>query len=412
MTETQLSREVGGTGTGDASRTARLYALDVLRAVIAFIVVAFHSSESFEPGAEGWAILDRSASPLLSVIRHALASWAMEAMFLTAGFAAAVVVQRRGITAFARDRLGRIGVTLAIAWLILYPIAVALWLVGAAKTGNLGKVGIPPELQHLPLWQLWLGFFIKLQFIPAFNLLHLWFLHQLLVIYAVVVGARALWRRLDATGAARGWLDRRFAGLFASPWCVLAMAALTTPILGTMANAWKGLVVTSPAYSLVPYVPTTLLYGLMFVVGWMLQRRPEALAPLARRWWAHLALALALVMPTRVLGLDPDPRYHEVHLALYALMMWGFVLGITGACVRFFTGPSARWRYYADASYWIYLAHWPVVVVVQILVADIDVPWPPKLLFINAVVFPVMFLSYRYLVRGTFVGQQINGRRH
>ena len=60
----------------------------------------------------------------------------------------------------------------------------------------------------------------------------------------------------------------------------------------------------------------------------------------------------------------------------------------------------------------MYLAHLPLVVALQVWVAHWPVPWAVKFLVINLIAFPVLFLSYHYLVRSTFIGQQLNGRRY
>ena len=57
-------------------------------------------------------------------------------------------------------------------------------------------------------------------------------------------------------------------------------------------------------------------------------------------------------------------------------MMWGFVLGFLGLFTRFCQRPNAWGRYLADASYWIYLVHLPVVIALQIMVARWALPWP------------------------------------
>src|SRR5262249_42957440 len=135
--------------------SARLHALDAVRAFVLFLVVAFHASESFEPGADKWAILDRSPSYALSVVRHACASFGMELFFLLAGFVTPLMLQRRGIGGFVRDRAGRILVPLVVGWIVMYPAGVYLWLLGAHVDGNVAKLGIPEAYLHLPLWQLW-----------------------------------------------------------------------------------------------------------------------------------------------------------------------------------------------------------------------------------------------------------------
>ena len=69
-------------------------------------------------------------------------------------------------------------------------------------------------------------------------------------------------------------------------------------------------------------------------------------------------------------------------------------------------------RYIADASYWLYLIHMPIVLVLQILVSQLAWPWWIKFPMILAIGFPIMFASYHYLVRSTFIGAVLNGRRY
>ena len=56
--------------------------------------------------------------------------------------------------------------------------------------------------------------------------------------------------------------------------------------------------------------------------------------------------------------------------------------------------------------------HLPVVVALQVLIAPVALPWPVKYLCICLIVMLLVFLSYHYLVRGTFIGAQLNGRRY
>ena len=97
---------------------------------------------------------------------------------------------------------------------------------------------------------------------------------------------------------------------------------------------------------------------------------------------------------------------------MYAHMMWGFVLGFLGVFARFCRHVNAWTRYVADASYWIYIVHLPLVVALQVLLGRVALAWPVKYLCICAAAFVPLFLSYHYLVRGTFIGAQLNGHRY
>ena len=97
---------------------------------------------------------------------------------------------------------------------------------------------------------------------------------------------------------------------------------------------------------------------------------------------------------------------------VFGVAVWGWVLGLTGAALRFLSNYSAVRRYIADASYWIYLAHLPVVAALAVWVGHWPLHWGVKYPFILVVSFAVLFLSYHFLVRPTFIGKLLNGRKY
>ena len=52
----------------------------------------------------------------------------------------------------------------------------------------------------------------------------------------------------------------------------------------------------------------------------------------------------------------------------YALAIWCWSFAVIGIAMRFLAHANDRVRYIADASYWIYLVHLPVVAALQVLV--------------------------------------------
>jgi peptidoglycan/LPS O-acetylase OafA/YrhL len=75
------------------------------------------------------------------------------------------------------------------------------------------------------------------------------------------------------------------------------------------------------------------------------------------------------------------------------------------------SGFSPTRRYLADASYWLYLIHMPIVMALQVAVSQLDWPGPVKFAIILLVALPPMLASYHLLVRFTLVGVVLNGRR-
>ena len=68
-------------------------------------------------------------------------------------------------------------------------------------------------------------------------------------------------------------------------------------------------------------------------------------------------------------------------------------------------------RYLADASYWIYIVHLPLVMAGQVLMLGLDWPWFAKLAAVVAGVTVVSVFTYELLIRHSFMGRWLNGRR-
>lgn len=399
--------ELTGQAGSLAGAGARYHHLDAVRSFALLLGVFFHAAESFGPRNHYWAIVDCSSTEVLESIRFACHSFRLELFYVIAGFFARFLLVRRGTVAFVKNRLSRILVPLVVGWLLLYPVLVMIWLWGAKVSGRLLEFGVPPEALHLPIWALTLGFFMTLGFLQKFDLTHLWFLHQLLVLYALMLGVRWMGARWDSSGRWRTRVDGWFARLLKGPGTFYGFLLPSVPLLLLMDN-WG---VDTPKESLVPHLPTTLLFGYFFMVGWLWHRQPGLLDTIARRWGFYLSVGVVAWIGV---GLSHGniPWGKLAYSLAYAHMMWGLVLGFLGMFTRYCRRESAATRYVADASYWVYIVHLPLVVALQVWLGRVVLPWPIKYAIICLVVLLLAFLSYHYLVRATFIGVQLNGRRY
>ena len=180
--------------------STRYHHLDAVRAFALLLGVFFHAAESFGPNNHYWAIVDSSATNFLEAIRLACHSFRLELFFVIAGFFARLLHVRRGTGPFIKNRVQRILVPLVVGWMLLYPVLVLIWLWGASTTGRLQYFGVPPEALNWPVWGLTFGFFITGGFVQRFDLTHLWFLHQLVVLYALMLGINWVAGRWDRFG--------------------------------------------------------------------------------------------------------------------------------------------------------------------------------------------------------------------
>lgn len=90
---------------------------------------------------------------------------------------------------------------------------------------------------------------------------------------------------------------------------------------------------------------------------------------------------------------------------------WALSLGLIGLFSRYCSRPSPQVSWLADASYWMYLVHPPLVMVAQMVVRPWAMPADLKVLVVMALVTPVLIPSYRYGVRDTVIGSLLNGPR-
>jgi hypothetical protein len=388
-----------------ANDSARLHALDAVRGGALLAGVVFHATVSFlptPPGIPVWIVMDRERSLTLAVLFHLLHTFRMTTFFLIAGFFAHLMVQRRGVGGFVRDRLRRIGIPLVVGWPILIVAIIAVTIWGAVASAH--GAPLPPAPKYP-------GF-------PSFPLTHLWFLYLLLWFYAAILILKAAATPLDRGGALGRGADRVVGALASTPLALpgLALPAALALYFTPGWAMWFG--VPTPDSSLVPNLAATVAYFTAFGFGWLLHRRADQLAALRKNWPINLALGaafsiagLAITGPAPLVAASTPGLAKAAFAATYSLAQWSWTFAIIGLALRFLNGESPARRYIADASYWIYLVHLPLIMALQVAVSQLAWAWPLKFALILGVAFPLMLGSYQLIVRRSFIGAILNGRR-
>lgn len=142
-----------------------------------------------------------------------------------------------------------------------------------------------------------------------------------------------------------------------------------------------------------------------------------------KRWGLHALVALALILwCLTCIGTTPDLQAPSKiaggsnmrigYLAAYSLAISVSCLAILGISLRFFARERALTRYLADASYWFYLLHLPIVFALQAALAPLPWHWSLKFSLIMTATLGLLGLSYHYLVRPSFIGELLNGRKY
>ncbi|WP_369721506.1 acyltransferase family protein [Bradyrhizobium sp. LLZ17] len=390
------------------SAPERLHALDAVRALALLLGIVLHATLSFVPASPRfWIIQDTHPSLVLGLLSFTIHVFRMTTFFLMAGFFARMSFHRRGPWDFVKDRLQRIGLPLVIAWpLVFAPMAlVVIWASGFPNGGL-----THPTSSWLPA-------------LPNFPLTHLWFLYVLLELYVAMLLLRAAIVWLDASGTFRTVLDRLFARIMRNPLAPLVLA-IPIGVAFSLDQRWiSAMGVRTPDQSLVTNAQAWIGFGTAFGVGWLLHRQADLLRILERRWLWNLLAAIGLILISYLLAgvitsAPGAPRLpfrsdtlRLVSVMLYAPAIWIATFAIIGVALRFMSGFSPTRRYLADASYWLYLIHMPIVMALQVALSQLDWPGLVKFDMILIVAIPPMLASYHLLVRFTFIGVVLNGRR-
>jgi hypothetical protein len=251
-------------------------------------------------------------------------------------------------------------------------------------------------------------------------LLHTWFLYVLLWLYAATLGIVGLLGALDRHGRLACVADGFVRAIVKTQ---LAPIVLGVPLFVVFAFSeswipWGG--IRTPDVGLVPNLAACVGFATAFGFGWLLHRQIDLLSVWRRSWPLYLAAAAGLTLvclsyselaadPAAVAGMSLTDRL--VSSAAYPLAIWTWSFGLIGLATAFLTREHKTIRYLADSSYWVYLIHLPIAMVLQVLFANVAWPWFVKFPLMLAMAMALMLLSYQLLVRNTFVGVVLNGKR-
>ncbi len=391
---------------GAGARTPRWHALDALRVVALLPVIVSHGSLAYvrhEVPCLLWAVRDRSTHVVFDVLFH----WtrvAVPLFFALGGFFAAVIYQAKGRSGFLKDRACRILVPLLAEIPTVLPLSLWVWAYGWSRSGRCS------DLQLLRL--MFLDPEIRAnRYGPG----HLWFLENLCIYLAGYVLFRTAADRRGgaASGAPRGG---RGESRLLSP-VMPVLLAVPTALLLWASHEPNGLdAVLNRRNRFVPDPYGLVFYGLFFAFGVALHRARFGLCRLRRGCWALLAASL-LTFALRFLILDRDiggrlpPSWVPLGALLGSLTCWLSVYALLGLAVTCVRGESRAIRYQADASYWVYWCHFPVVGLVQIHLARAEVPLALKFAAVVVVTLGWTLASYQVLVRHTALGRWLHGPR-
>jgi glucans biosynthesis protein C len=372
---------------------SRLYYLDNLRAILMIAGVFFHAALAYSPMVHSlWLTADKVNVPWVDYLCNFLHTFRMPIFFVVAGFFAALLVERRGVGAMLKNRCRR----------ILLPFVVFVPLV---LLGIMFPVGWALDnIQNLsPLLQ-----FIKkmkdLSDAPKFppSSVHLWFLYYLMFFYVLIWVARLL---VPARLKTKLLALNPTVALLVLPLFLLPGLSMVTVPYGA-------------PESFIPQLWAFAYFGLFFAYGYLLFGAYGLVDKFQTTWpWLVAASVMLFVpfqmlMPKQITFEYQVPDWSTRIVMMLCLAYISVFMSIAGLAFakQVLDVRHGAMRFLADASYWIYIAHLPLLFAIQYWLLDQPFGLGYKYaVSVGATLF-ICVVSYVLFVRWTPIGWMLNGR--
>ena len=388
--------------------------------------IGLHAAIPFVP----WRGDDETGVWLLDVFVGFVHGFRMPLFFVISGFFTAMLWRRRGLRSLIRHRLRRVGLPLLVGCFTIIPAVwigiISGWVISGEVTWeelesgegvgayeetleedleaaegddatDRGGAGADAESESKAGAEEKGG--------EGIGFAHLWFLWMLLWqvagFAAVVSWVR---RRARRRGVERRPSERAASRIL---WSLPVLSVL--PQLAMVEGGFG----PDTSEGLIPAPQVLVYYACFFGFGALAyDQRGRGGEPLmdvvGRRWVIQLAVGTVVLFPAGLALLEGLWPASELLQIVFA---WTMSFGLIGLFRRFMSGARFRVHYLSDASYWMYLAHLPLVFVAQGIVARLGLPALVDFVVVCVAATAVLLVTYRYVVRYTFVGRLLNGRR-
>ena len=242
------------------------------------------------------------------------------------------------------------------------------------------------------------GLIFFLFYYPFFN--HLWFLWFLcwfvLLFLLKVTIVQGLGIKIDSPS----WLHTPAKYLVLIP-----MVTMPQYFMARMPDAFG----PDTSVSIIPPAAIFIYYLLFFFAGAaMFSDRPHKKSSVI-----EFTGLLLLGLITFIAAMETDPYADRLLFSLLqSAYAWLMTFGMIGLFSHLFSKERYWVRYLSDSSYWLYLAHLPLVLILQDMMENWEVPAAIKFLLITVTCIVTLLISYQLLVRNTFIGVLLNGKRY
>lgn len=336
------------------------------------------------------------ATDFLVLLIH---SFRMPTFFLIAGFFGAMLFYERKPSKMVANRISRIVLPFVVFLFILASILSFVFRYSGFVFDNISNT---MEKTLAPFSEIYF-------YIPK-GTAHLWFLYYLIYLTGFSVVVALLLKKVPKFTSKS---TKVFSWIIQKPFVrVLFFSGITFIILSILETP-----MVASSTSLIPDTNTFVYYVFFYLIGWLLYKSKQHLRTIMRYDWFCTILGFLLVISQGIiiqysdLGVTPNSN-SSLLIAFSALIVWLLIFGITGLFIRYGSNHSKRMRYISDASYWVYLIHLPLTVILPVTVWKLPIGAISKFLLVLLGTTIICFVTYHYFVRNTFIGKFLNGRKY
>ncbi len=348
----------------------RIYFLDAARAILMFLGIPYHVAMVYMLGNDWEFVRSDQQSPLLSMLAEFIHIFRMPLFFMVAGYFAMMMLGRKDPGKWFSGRMFKLGIPLIAAGLLLNPITLMVQDDSAMLMAYLGN--------H------WLA--------------HLWFLPTLIYLCAVLA-------LMQITPLQR-WFERSVEWMVARPVAGIALfLVITTGFSGA----------GSMLASRVPdtfILTTTLLAALGFLpyvlLGAAMRANRQLLAFMSSCSFTAFAVTLVPVTFLLMTGWGGGAM-NMLRVFAITLVCFGFARALLAICRATLDRPSQRIRNIAEASFTVYLVHFPLLNVFYKLIAPANLPVVPEFALVVVLVSIVSYAVHLLVVRSRVLTLLFNG---
>ncbi|MEN9713959.1 MAG: hypothetical protein RLZZ164_623 [Actinomycetota bacterium] len=353
--------------------SGRVAGLDASRTTLMFFGLVVHASALAASMQPVTSAPTDTASILLSILGH---NFRMPAFFMVSGIFSAYLLNTRSLARFATQRRRR----------LLYPLLAACFTI-------------------LPLsyWSM-VGFSVSFDQVLALGPMHLWFIYYLIWFSAALLLVEWLLRKFD-----HSLVSAKVRPL--GVWLVNPLSVLILAVAITLVPDWFTLTANALANnsSLFPPLGLVLYYVMFFKFGILLYRYWTSAEKWLRRFWPFfiaLGLASFAVYANELYG---ELRHDVLHLS-YSITTWMLALGLIGMFLFFVRTERKFVRYLSDSSYWVYLVHYPIMVMLQKWFASLHTGLAVAFVLGVIVDAAISIGLYQWFVKDKFIANFLAGK--